>query len=161
LQALKDGKIYINVHSLTVPAGLIRGNLHPAEEKEEEEEHKEEKGEDEGGEEEESSEGEEKEEEEPAKEEEEVRLLRLILYQGLACQPFEMSMLSMLRKRSLLLPKAWQAADDGDGGEEEEGDEEESSKGEEEEPAEEEEEVRQNLVAGLCLCIQYSACKLV
>lgn len=31
LKALKDGKIYINVHSVSQPAGLIRGNLYAAE----------------------------------------------------------------------------------------------------------------------------------
>jgi hypothetical protein len=30
MQALKDGLIYSNVHSLIAPACLIRGNLHPA-----------------------------------------------------------------------------------------------------------------------------------
>eukprot|EP00879_Flechtneria_rotunda_P000120 GHRR01000180.1.p1 GENE.GHRR01000180.1~~GHRR01000180.1.p1 ORF type:complete len:425 (+),score=148.19 GHRR01000180.1:224-1498(+) len=30
LSALKDGKIYVNVHSLQMPAGLIRGNLESA-----------------------------------------------------------------------------------------------------------------------------------
>lgn len=31
LRALKDGKIYVNVHSKVMPAGLIRGNLGSAE----------------------------------------------------------------------------------------------------------------------------------
>jgi hypothetical protein len=46
---LQDGKIYINVHSLTAPAGLIRGNLYPAEGEGEGEEHEEEAADEEGG----------------------------------------------------------------------------------------------------------------
>jgi hypothetical protein len=61
---LKDGKIYINVHSLSAPAGLIRGNLHPAKQEGEEkaEEKEEAKPEEEEEKEEEKAEPEEKEE---------------------------------------------------------------------------------------------------